>query len=480
MDIYNSLIINCIGLTKLDTSSKNLLFLYEKNIFNILNNFYYYKYFIVKDGLINKKPIKIEFNEIFKTHVMTTEEPIKFMIKTDYKKILIDYLNKDIINKEEKIELLSEKAFIFNIVYNTIEFDKTSSDIIVQTIKKANTTMNSYYKLKEKGLKANKPHFIKEDFYSIIFCGKTIKLEDDNINNKQIRILFGNYITKNWNKYFNEDLLEMPILKIKKPTLLNNENIKLKQIEIKKVANRIYKVHYTVDKPKPIEVDTSNLKLKDVISIDLGLKNLMTIHDPDGKQLILKGGYLTSLNEYYKNKISIVQSKRELEKNQQEKERLNNEIKLLNDERLRKLNGKMNEIIKKLKELYPNKKLIVIGYNEGWKTKINLGRKNNKTFYDVPYSRLIKKMKYAFDGKAEIVEINEAYTSKCDALGNEDIKKHEVYKGERCKRGLFKSSVHKLINADLNGAINILRKFTDCKYKDIKGLSLFNPERITL
>ena len=89
-------------------------------------------------------------------------------------------------------------------------------------------------------------------------------------------------------------------------------------------------------------------------------------------------------------------------------------------------------------------------------------------------------MRYALDGKTEIIEINEAYTSKCDALGNEDIRKHEVYKGKRLKRGLFKSSTQKLINADLNGAINILRKFTDCKYKKIKGLSLFNPERITL
>ena len=53
----------------------------------------------------------------------------------------------------------------------------------------------------------------------------------------------------------------------------------------------------------------------------------------------------------------------------------------------------------------------------------------------------------------------EAYTSKCDALAFESIEKHESYKGSRIKRGLFKSSVGKLINADINGALNILRKF---------------------
>ena len=411
---------------------------------------------------------------------MTTEQPTKFIVKTDYKNIINGYLNKDIIDKKKQIKLLSENSYLFNLVYGNIKFEKTYSNIIVQTIKKAESTISSYYALKDKGLKANKPKYIKEDYYSIIFCINDIKHEDKNINKKQRIILFWNYIIKNWNKFFNENLLVKPIFKIRKPTLLKNENIKLKQIEIKKVANRIYKVCYIVDKPKPEEIDTTNVKLKDVISIDLGLKNLFTIHDPNGKQLILKGGYLTSLNEYYKKRISNVQSKKDLESNKQKKEILNNEIKILNDARLRKLNGKMNNIINKLKELYPTKKLIVIGYNEGWKTNINLGSKTNKKFYDVPYARLLKKLKYAFDGKANIEEINEAYTSKCDALGNEDIEKHEVYKGKRIKRGLFSSSVNKLINADLNGAINILRKFTNNEYKKIKGLNLFNPEKITL
>ena len=49
----------------------------------------------------------------------------------------------------------------------------------------------------------------------------------------------------------------------------------------------------------------------------------------------------------------------------------------------------------------------------------------------------------------------EAYTSKCDALAFESIEKHESYKGSRIKRGLFKFSVGKLINADINGALNI-------------------------
>lgn len=225
-------------------------------------------------------------------------------------------------------------------------------------------------------------------------------------------------------------------------------------------------------------IDT--IKIQDTLSIDLGMKNLFTIHDPNGKQRILKGGYLISINEYYNKKIAFVQSLKDKTTNKNKKLQYDNEIKLLNDMRLRKLNGMINKIVQKIKELYSEKKLIVIGYNEGWKNKMNLGSNTNRKFYLIPYARIIKKLKYALDGKIEIKEINEAYTSKCDALGLETICKHEEYLGKRVKRGLFSSSTKKLINADLNGAINILRKYSDNKYKKIKGLNLLNPERITL
>ena len=65
--------------------------------------------------------------------------------------------------------------------------------------------------------------------------------------------------------------------------------------------------------------------------------------------------------------------------------------------------------------------------------------------------------------KCEMVGIKisvheESYTSKCDSLALEKIEKHEVYLGKRVKRGLFQSSVGKLVNADVNGALNIARK----------------------
>ena len=88
-----------------------------------------------------------------------------------------------------------------------------------------------------------------------------------------------------------------------------------------------------------------------------------------------------------------------------------------------------------------------------------MGKRNNQNFVEIPFNDLIHKIQY----KSEEVGINcvtteESYTSKIDHLANEEMKKQEVYSGKRVKRGLFKSSCGKVLNADVNGAIGILRK----------------------
>ena len=79
----------------------------------------------------------------------------------------------------------------------------------------------------------------------------------------------------------------------------------------------------------------------------------------------------------------------------------------------------------------------------------------------------------------KLIETEESYTSKCDALTKEMIEKHEVYQGKRIKRGLYQSSVGKLINADVNGALNIMRKvFNNSAERIIDRGLLFNPMKL--
>ena len=76
--------------------------------------------------------------------------------------------------------------------------------------------------------------------------------------------------------------------------------------------------------------------------------------------------------------------------------------------------------------------------------------------------------------------VEESYTSKCDGLVLEKVGKHEVYLGKRVKRGLYQSSCGKLINADINGALNIMRKVvgdSSIEKKIINRGLLFRPKK---
>ena len=85
-------------------------------------------------------------------------------------------------------------------------------------------------------------------------------------------------------------------------------------------------------------------------------------------------------------------------------------------------------------------------------------------------------LRYKIEEKGgQLIELNEAYTSKCSFLDNEEICRHEEYKGKRVKRGLFLSGNNKALNADINGSLNILKrgmgysfKFENCFFRPKK------------
>lgn len=229
------------------------------------------------------------------------------------------------------------------------------------------------------------------------------------------------------------------------------------------------------------ECINSDLNDSKSLGIDLGLDNLVTCVSED-KTFIISGKILKSVNQFY-NKI---QAKFKSQKEDKGKRR-----KWLNTDKLQKLEEKRSDFIKdylhKVSRGIVNFCLsnriskIVIGHNKQWKDSIAIGKQNNQNFVAIPHSQLISYLKY----KCELVgimlvECEESYTSKCDALAFEDIKKYKVYLGRRVKRGLFQSSVGKLINADVNGALNILRKVINDSFvrKIIDSGSLFLPVKI--
>ena len=188
--------------------------------------------------------------------------------------------------------------------------------------------------------------------------------------------------------------------------------------------------------------------------VDFGLDNLMSCGFSDVRPMLINGKPLKSINWHYNKKKAELQS---LLKNKH----TSNSITNLTIKR----NNKVNDYLHKSSRLFINYLVsnditdVVIGYNKEWKQGINIGRVNNQNFVNIPYYKLLNMLTYKCELLGITVHITEeSYTSKCSFLDNEEICKHEDYKGKRIKRGLYKSSDGRLINADVNGALNILKK----------------------
>lgn len=125
---------------------------------------------------------------------------------------------------------------------------------------------------------------------------------------------------------------------------------------------------------------------------------------------------------------------------------------------------------------------IVIGLNKTWKQESKLVKSANQNFVSIPYNKLILMIQYKSENEGIKVIINEeSYTSGCSFLDNENIGKESYNKSRRFKRGLFKSNTGIIINSDVNGAYNIIRKvFPEAfKVNEIKDVHL-HPVRVSI
>ncbi len=198
------------------------------------------------------------------------------------------------------------------------------------------------------------------------------------------------------------------------------------------------------------------------LSIDLGLNNLVTSFNNIGKKpFIVNGKIIKSINQYYNKKkaklMSFIGDRG-----------ISNKINRLTHKRNMKINDYMHKTSRYIIDYAIEQKLekIIIGDNVDWKQSINIGKKNNQKFVSIPYAKLIEQIQYkAKEVGIEVVLIEESYTSKTDHFALEPLKKHGCDKvvarptlGKRIKRGLFRSSTGRILNADTNGAIGIARK----------------------
>ena len=283
-------------------------------------------------------------------------------------------------------------------------------------------------------------------------------IKSNNINHK---ILMPKYLNKDgrfeviytnqaiFNKLLKQNILQLSGLKDFKLHIIHNN---IKQVRLIHKGNHI--VIEILYEQKEKEYVNNNR----YCSIDLGINNLCTIGSNVIKSIILNGKPLKSINQYYNKKLAQLKSEQDLRKNKQYNKK---KIQSLTFKR----NNKVNDYLHKSSRYIVNHLVsnnitnLVIGLNKEWKQETNIGKRNNQNFVQIPHTKLIEQLKYKCQLEGIKVMIREeSYTSKCSFIDNEEICKHEQYLGKRICRGLFKTKENKIINADLNGALNILRK----------------------
>ena len=314
-------------------------------------------------------------------------------------------------------------------------------------------------------------NFVKDkqvDYYALPckVSQQTLKMVDQNMKSffnaikakkskaklpKYLDKVKGRFLVTYTNQAIGKKALQNGYVELSKTNIKIKTKVKdVKQVRIVPQNNFIVvEVLYEV-KPK------SHNKSKEMYcGIDFGLNNLMTCSFQNDSPLIINGKPLKSINWHYNKEKSRLQSL--LDSRKKTSKRIQN-ITL-------KRNNRINDYLHKITKIFVNylvsKEInnVVIGYNKEWKQGINIGRVNNQNFVGIPYYKLLNMLTYKCELEGiSVIVTEESYTSKCSFLDDEDICKHEEYYGKRINRGLYKASDGRLINADVNGALNILKK----------------------
>jgi putative transposase len=252
--------------------------------------------------------------------------------------------------------------------------------------------------------------------------------------------------------------------RIKEGYLYFPEKVAISPIKTR-VQNQLHQVRlvpkglcYIVEIIYQKEVKNLKIDKKRVLGIYLGLANIVTMVNNAGLQpVVIKGGIAKSTNQFYNKQLARYKSAKDKRGIVFETRR----VQKLTQRRNNKINDQFHKISRKIINYCADNNfgIIIIGYNRFWKQKVNMGRKNNQKFVQLPYFKLISQIQYKSKLVGiDVIFVKESYTSKCSFLDNESIQKHKYYAGKRINRGLFRSKRGIIINADVNAGYNIIKK----------------------
>lgn len=338
----------------------------------------------------------------------------------------------------------------YTLLKNSLNYKALNSNMAQQILKEVDGSFKSFFglmKLAKQGKYAFKdcklPWYLPKDGYTTLVIGFV------RLNGNKLVLPFSNSFKRT----------HKPVEITIPPVLLDK---KVKEIRIIPKANaRFFEIQYIYE----AECVQRNLNKNNALALDLGINNFVTAVSSNGKSFIVDGRRLKSINQWFNKENARLQS---IKDKQHLRKKITNRQKTIARNRNNKVNDYLNKAARKVVDYCITNDIgtLVVGYNETFQRGSNIGRQNNQNFVNIPYGLLRSKLEYLCELNDIIfVKQEESYTSKASFWDKDDLPVYNAdnpteypFSGKRVHRGLYKAANGKVFNADINGALNIMRK----------------------
>ena len=393
---------------------------------------------------------------------LTIKQQVKHLTKEEYNilrelcRISKNLTNQAIYNVRQ--HYFQEKQYLkyesnYQELKNSENYKLLNSNMAQQTLKDVDQMFKSFFaliKLAKQGKYNFKhikiPNYLPKNGYANLIIGQ-IRIKDDNI------------LTIPYSYTFKKKCEGIKRIQIKIPQILENKKIKQIQI-IPKFNARFFEIQYIYE----IQEENINLNTNNALAIDLGVNNLCTCVTNTGKSFIVDGRKLKSINQFFNKQNAKLQSI----KDKQNIERQTKQQYLISRKRKNRVDDYINKTCRYIINYCLSNDIgtLVIGYNQSFQNKVNLGKRNNQIFTHLPFGKIREKLEYLCKRyNINYIMQEESYTSKASFFDNDELPIYNAdnpqtyeFSGKRVKRGLYQTKNNYRFNADCNGALNILRK----------------------
>ena len=390
---------------------------------------------------------------------LSVKQQVKHLSKEDYKTVKeLCHVAKSLANEaiyNVRQYYFAEGEYLnyeknYALLKNSPNYKALNSNMAQQILKEVDGSFKSFFgllKLAKQGKYAFKdcklPHYLPKDGYTTLVIGFV------RLNGNKLILPFSNSFRKT------HKTVEITI-----PPILFDKKVKEIRI-IPKTKARFFEIQYIYE----AECIQRNLNKSNALALDLGINNLVTAVSSKGNSFIIDGRRLKSINQWLNKENARLQS---IKDKQHFGKKTTARQKAIASNRNNKVNDYMNKVARKVVDYCITNDIgtLVVGYNETFQRDTNMGKRNNQTFVNIPYGQLRDKLAYLCElNGITFVKQEESYTSKAsfwdkDTIPayNDDNPKEYKFSGKRIHRGEYKTKGGKTLNADINGALNILRK----------------------